>query len=697
MSTIPQSDKPFSTSQPSTSFSSPPSSKLDDTASIGKTKIKKSSKKSTEISEKVKDLNKPEFLPQESEISSTTSFQSKLTKKEDKSSEGGPDSSDIYFSKLLTNTAESLDFSIKSLGGTTLEENIAPVSSPTLHDSLDNLSSLLAAPPITDIFTDEQGRPIARESARLVNTKDLIVRQFNSKIDYIDSLIIGYTEGHLKGVESPRSEEHTAFLKSLTTERDNLKEKRNMYVQEEGTWASTNAPRFAFQELGTARTKEEYMPVLGDLWMHSVEDLTQTPALLVSTLSRSAAITDFTNGRVSLQELMDYPLLLKMHNEIEKLSPSEISRAKQLLALYNLGKASKKKTFAIKANTKEKLATLINKLQKRAVQDYGQKIKSEDGTLNYAELEKIIASRTDKLNDQILQDLFVHFQNKPVTENRVVYGRTGLLDPTKKADKSPTGFINSERTQALDMEAIYEKLDGRIILFDMENTPNKGPYIDKDGIIHMNRSLYQGADPRPPVIINAVFLNISAQNETANVGIQKAINDRGIARLEALANEMLIDQTSLNLLKALLDNPKANSFERSNAAITLFANANNHHGYASVDCYGGKDRTGYAVALQTYTILQNMAQNPSKGLLKLWGLQLVSEQGVGARIIKYSTGYSTMKLMAFNLKLYHTDTLKGVVLRVNDYCKGLKAKFGPKIIPALAGPGQLYSPFTRPQ
>lgn len=709
MSTIPRSDTPFSTPHPSTSYYSPSSSKSEK-ASTGKAKIKKSlrSQKATKSSEKVKDLDIPEIPPYEGEISSTRSFQSALAKKEDESIETTESSeesasSDIYFSEIPTDTAESLELSRKSFSeDVALEEDIASASSLTLHHSLENLGFLLAASPITDIFTDEQGNSIARESARLVNTKDLIVRQFNSKIDYIDSLIIAHKE-LITEIKSPQPPEAGRdLLESLTTERDKLKEKRDMYAKQEGTWASTNAPRFAFQVLGANRAKEEYMPVLGDLWMQSVEDLTQTPALSVSDLSRSAAITDFTHGRISLQELMDYPLLLKMHNEIEKLSPSEILRAKQLLALYDLGKASKKKPFVIKAATKKKLATLIEKLQKRAGQDYGQKIRNEDGTLNYAELKKIIDSRIDKLNDQILQDLFVHFQSKPVTSNHVVYGRTGLLDPTKKADKSPTGFINSERTQALDMEAIYEKLDGRVILFDMEDNPNKGPYIDKDGNIHMNKSFYQGEHPNEPVIIHAVFLNISAQNETANVGIQKAINDRGIARLEDLANEMLIDQENLDLLKELLDNPKSNSFERSNAAITLFANANNQHGYASVDCYGGKDRTGYAVALHTYKILQEIAQEllegerrPSKELLKLWGLQLVSDRGVGARIIKHSTGYSTMKLTAFNLTLYHTGTLKGTVLRINDYYKGMKAKFGPKVIPELAGTGQLYAPFTR--
>ena len=52
-----------------------------------------------------------------------------------------------------------------------------------------------------------------------------------------------------------------------------------------------------------------------------------------------------------------------------------------------------------------------------------------------------------------------------------------------------------------------------------------------------------------------------------------------------------------------------------------------------------------------------------------WGHQLVGPKGLAARIIGYSSGYNTMKLRKYNLKLYHTNTLKGIGKRLSDLAK----------------------------
>lgn len=526
---------------------------------------------------------------------------------------------------------------------------------------------------LEDSFQTPDKIEVAKERAQLINTVDLVVKQFNSKISYLERL------------GDPSLDERISALK---LERE-LYQKR----KDQGElWASTNAPRFAFQTLGAERARREYIPVLGDLWMHSVHDAQNKT---VSTVSRSAAVTDFTHGRVSLQELQDYPLLrrLALGKEVSR------DKTKELVSLY-LG--SLPKTIPLQGKMLVAIQKLVAQIESSVIKDYDIDINPAKGSLRTPELEKIIEDRVNRLTDQVLQDLSIHFQTNPVKTQEVIYGRIGLIDPKKKADVNRDGFVNYERTQALDMAAIYRELNGRSIVFDIRDA-SMGPYIDRENRIHMPRSFYQGAHPLEPVTLNAIYVNISAQGNTKNEGLQKGINARALNTMGALVAKNLIPSNEYTKLKEKLKHSHRDPFETAHHAMKLFSKL----GYASADCFGGKDRTGYALALITNDLLEEVAENLSAdkpnnerykhNLLVKWGHQLVGPNGLIARIIKHSSGYQTPKLRDYGLKLYRTETLKGKIKRIGDYFEGARIALGPKVLPELVGKGQLYAYWTEPQ
>lgn len=542
-------------------------------------------------------------------------------------------------------------------------------------------SKFLQVHQLGDSFRDKNGTVIATEQATLVNTKDLVIRQLKTKIEYLTNLRNDTGEKHY----DEQSKE--------------AREQLEIYQKETGAWASTNAPRFLFQNNSPEQARKKYLPSLGNFWMQTVKD---QDGQTVSRIGRSAAISDFSHGRVSLKELEDYQDLVRLSAD----KPIGDDRAKDLLEIYNLGSLAGTSPVRINAESRKQLNKLINKLKKRIVQDYGEQVIDRDGSLKPDELAKITSSRKDKLQQQILQDLFVHFQSQPVLTNEIVYGRTALIDSTKKASKEASGFVNSERTQMLDMHAIYSEINGKQVFFDVEDSPDKGPYFDKDGNIHMNRSFYRGKAPHEPVNLNTVFLNISAQGNTQNMGMQRAINTKALADLEKMAKKGLFDPKELEKLKTALEDPRSNAFKKSLLAMQLISKA----GYASENCFGGKDRTGYAVAFLTSACLEKALKKREEEIAKetgieiqgeveeqmsKWDEQLLSNEGVAAKIIKHNTGHTTLKLTAYKLDLYHTGTRAGRARRIADYYKGLRVLTAPKTIPSEAGKRQMYSPFEQ--
>lgn len=452
-------------------------------------------------------------------------------------------------------------------------------------------------------------------------------------------------------------------------------------------------------------TKNNFVPALINHRMQVVTD-TDASGKLLSATGRSGAISDFGHGEISLQELEDYNDLVSLsenpafpQNQPDKFNalikryslesgffntdPFDKSKLQQLLLLLK-GKALKsygaeglletrdanyKKFKTENLINNSELARRLEKLSTKKVDSsLLSKLKGdlEPVELNPDKLKAIIESRKEKLSQQVLQDLFVHFKTRPASQATTIYGRTALIDMTK-AGKNEYGCILHERTQGLDTSAILRDFDGATIKFDIDDdgaNAGKGPYRDENGIIHMPKSCRSGH--LNETTLETLCLCTSVQGNTSNSGLQKAINDEAIAKLRKIESSAVGAQTKIgSQIKQFTTSLNRfwlfrKPFRTPRVALELIHNLG---GYATVNCYGGKDRTGYLLAVMTDAQLKKILVSWSglkkgklgkaeKALRKKWKAELVSEKGIGARVCKDNADHSVFKLTGVNLKLY---------------------------------------------
>lgn len=527
-------------------------------------------------------------------------------------------------------------------------------------------------------FKDDKGSEIARERATRNNSVSDLSKQLHGKrLDLQKNLATALLNKRNIKKKEHLFHEDLLQLDFLREEETFLRQRiarTLMQIEECGhqisqgkTWGSTDTPRHIFNHLSKKEAQKHHLPTLNNGRIQTVRDARGN---LISAVGRSAAITDFSHGEISLQELLDYRKLLDLQKR-HVLFTAENTMLQELYQFTN------KKDFE----------NLIQKMKTNIIASYGPTMYNGD-RINFTALEEIIRDRQENLEAQFLQDLHAHLrtQNHEIAgklrrignEDHFVFGRTALLDPTKNA-KDEHGFINSERTQALDMLAIYNRLDGSMVRFDMTN-PEIGPYIDREGVIHMPQSLKPegGRDMK----MSTVFMNVSVQGKVCNNGIQKFINDAALVKLQFLANRGLVNQEELNdLQKSLIErsNPRNpdDPFKTAHLAVRLLQ----HSGYVSVDCYGGKDRTGYELALVTHDSLQSILKGEAleltpaqKQTLVRFDMELLQSNGVAALIVKDNTGHAFLKLMRKELELYHLETESGKQMR-KDHYKGAAKVF----------------------
>lgn len=495
------------------------------------------------------------------------------------------------------------------------------------------------------------------------------------------------------------------------------------------------------QEYAAAYTavKDNYFP---GLMNHRMQVVTGPKEELLSATGRSGAVSDFGHGEISLQELQDYEDLLKLSNE-----PSSVKRERitDLVKLYGL--EGKKEAFS-----QDKLQKLIMLLKGKALKSYGAEgllneddkhfdkfsnaklvvatplskqlgllstkkntdpiVESVRAELDAVELspEKlatIIAQRKEKLTQQVLQDIYVHLKTRPASQPETLFARTGLLDLTKPG-KNEHGCILHERTQGLDTWATYKYLDGKTIKFDIDDSgEDVGPYIDPEdpeGVIHMPRRCQAGG--REKTVLNTLYFNNSVQGNTDNKGLQKAINDEAMAKMEKLVQTSTKKEESSDQLKALQETLRRNpgsivrsQFRAPRQIIQLVQTLN---GYGSVNCYGGKDRTGYLLAVitdaQLKKILVGRAKlkgeklpEKEKALRRNWQKQLLANGSVGARIAYENAEHYVYKLKGVNLKLVtltNTNFIVAIANRIVEWFKA--ARTALRGLHFSSTPDQLY-------
>lgn len=533
-------------------------------------------------------------------------------------------------------------------------------------------------------FRDREGKEVVREKAVREDTVVNLKRALQEEIDSLDAAIAT--------IKDPQSR------KQLEAER----KQAEGYLKHLGgaTWASTNTPRFAFKGLGVEGAKSEYAPLLNNLRMHTVEDAN---GKLLSAVSRSGALSDFSHGEISLkelqnlkqlkqsmeeamrkgkplgsahqeqlsqlrqkavagycQDLQDFRDLVTLANEkpISWIDKKERSKYEdELLARYNLGTHNK--------IDRPKIVEVLSQIKRNIVERYGDKVCGPNKTIDmskvdnyiYDELNNIIADRTKKLKYMALQELYMQFKTTPASESSTVYSRVSLLNMEKKA-KTEFGCVIHERTQGLDLKALYDELEGAVIHFDAKE--GASPYIDREGNIHMPKECGPNVTQ---TTLHTVCFNISVQGDTSNKGIQAEINQEAIAKLKQLN----YPKNQIELLQKALGKCKRGGNKAFKAATLAVQLLQSKQAYVGVNCFGGKDRTGYLLASVTHDMLKQQCPKASKDQLRQWGWELIDQGSVASEIAKENADHTVLKLLTPGLKLY--GGLRGIAKRTRDFAK----------------------------
>jgi len=499
---------------------------------------------------------------------------------------------------------------------------------------------------ISDQFQDAQGLPLCKEVAIRAKTMEIYRHQLESERNYLlHQLIPGERQIPIR--ERIRAIDH----------------KLRAHEEGDASWASTNSPRLLFEKLGPSEAKKVDIPVVGNLRVHRLDFKDGTSY----SINRSAALSDFVHSETSLSELKDY-LSIYDESSIAHFQPEHVNYFKYY---YDNRDVTKSSDWWMLRQSME------------------NHIYSAYGTKDVRKLHQIIAERRDNLRRHALQDLYMHFQSHPVAEERVTYGRVALLDSTKAAKTDKTGYHLDEKNQLMDMKAIYDELDGTPILFDLSE--QEGPFFDMEGRIHMPKQCCATELQHRPVRLQTILFNVSVQGNTRNAPLQYYLNQHAMSKLQSMG----MNPDLMPYWEALNRKLKFNSetdFATAHQAIFLLRRL----GYCSVNCYGGKDRTGYALALETFCAIDDKLKEkaltrpiPEKKLndtLAAIGRKLLSSSSVAVKIVDDNTGFQALKLSRFDLELLLSgegiNWLLGAATRLKGYLQSCQM--------LIQGKGQLH-------
>jgi hypothetical protein len=248
-----------------------------------------------------------------------------------------------------------------------------------------------------------------------------------------------------------------------------------------------------------------------------------------------------------------------------------------------------------------------------------------------------------------------------------------LLNPLKNS-KERSGLQISERNQMLDMEAIFQDFDGKQIQF----SDVTAPFMVGD-IIHLPLSLLKDPLGKPlsnpditdPFTLSCTFFNTSVQGLKVNEGEQKAINQKALKQLQKnlLSIQTLLEKNpalgpQLNISLTSLQNRFEQLKERLEKGETGYALAKDlallqhaMQGSIGFNCFSGKDRTGYLVALIVAHQLsiqidqrEDLSEMEKKALKRKLERDLMDlEIGLASKVVYQNTGHQALKIQEWLL------------------------------------------------
>lgn len=544
-------------------------------------------------------------------------------------------------------------------------------------------------------FKDHEGNKLATETATRMETVDLLEGEITSKKQYLEQKLNDLnsrldslpktdpSRGNLENEKNELTRDILNQVKRLAKLKDTLgvsPESGKIHVK----WASTNAARLIFNNFGQEGAKNNYVPLAANMRYQEVRNAAGEK---ISGVVRSAALSDFSNGETNIQEMEDH---LQLRDLFSNLNPDQ-KVLQRLHTLYDIGTKTKEGNITIDPN----------KLMK-AVQTTGDHIKSAylDLAKNQAALPDIkllkekIAERGEYLDSMFLQELMTHHlgNKEGISGDTVRIAKLGLVDTERGANNDKSGLCLDERNQCLDTHAALKRQDGKTLVYDLDD--DKHAFIDhKSGEVHLPKQ-WRASGSGERAKLKTFYANISIAGNTANKGVQVAINEQFMREMKeelAVLDKFSFEGTLEPKLEAALKEALNEAhFLHYQLAIDLAAGKGGHKRaqmmarlqqltcFVGVHCYGGKDRTGYIIAALTQMALFRELSKKFTGNKSLldatvarFGRELLSQASVALNIVADNTGFKAIKLMPFTLSLYlgtsKSDYMIGLADRLFDY------------------------------
>ena len=377
---------------------------------------------------------------------------------------------------------------------------------------------------------------------------------------------------------------------------------------------------------------------------------------------RLGIISDMSNGFVDLGSLKVLHKSLS-NNDSETASALRKEIATDIISFWRDAHISKKvnadasagyalRELGYSMETIQAIKTAID--ETRPVDKRLLSLEPEDMPALKERLDQTVEKRMHVMQGQFLQMVSDHagrLSEEDVQSGMMKMIHVSLLSQSSKAIDG-SGWFHNEEVEIKDMAALFEHFDNKMLIADA-----KGPFIDKDGNLHVppNAAFQEGQE----LSLRSIFVNQSVQGNTKNNKTQLEINERAYAKLSELN---FPDDKSL---KRILHGKKA-GYTNAADMVDLVINA----GFkTSTGCLSAKDRTGFVSALETDRLMKKNGFPPKmrQSILR----HQLGPNSPAVLVIKDNTGTSIMKIKPFMIEgiTKNTYSVKGWATRAAVYLR----------------------------
>jgi len=506
-----------------------------------------------------------------------------------------PDSSENGSSAVLIGAAAILDKSEHADSKLIEEVSSFPSSEPKVQEEINynNNEKMCLLEGVYEEKTKD-GTKIAKEEIKTLNSVDRTKKILEEEIKHLDFL----------SNDQPQVKQRIGRCKLMLEackKYDGFDKPANIIMEDSdqwfGSWYFRSLITLYFNELEKNATQEDYNAAYENATKEFIASPVNLREQTVTTgkpdrlsFLRCGALYDPCNPYTNMEELRDIQSKLKKGDKkaIEA-KKAEIRDIQQ----------KNKKNPRVVATTTFALNQLDNK-----------------------KIEETIRNREDTLKIQALQMVWAQVdialkKGNPFKEGELKIAHIGLLNEDNISMDQKSGWYHHEGNEILDMNSVFEFLNGKKIFFD-----GTGPFISDDGSIHMP---YKRTEVPSEVTIVAAFFNISIQGGLKNKGqLQKNLNLHNAQKI----NFELPSRKSKGVFR---------HSETSVEYSTRLHNSLEMKGFqTSISCLSGKDRTGWVAYQICLNKIKNSGMKRPKGL-DTPGFNIlrdILEQNYGKRVIK---------------------------------------------------------------